>query len=325
MAENFFTTLRDKFQTTDLYKSIYEATEGGDNYYNDNKRPNAVLSDEDQSFVDELPKEVQLDIDRYLSIFKNDPTLVYQYIAEIKEKGTSNLLENRDFVEANASDKFDKMRYDDYKYLNKGTYDLQFDKGSEGAKEFKKAILDTTAVDIVGGAGHGLYQTARGTSALLASLSDLYLDTDYLKVVEEVLPQINLAEVLQRPEPAFAQFVSLLTQYGTPVGIAQKIAKKIIGKATKTALAKKALMSAAATSSVGKVATNAAKFAGYWALPVGISDAVVSATGQETLGGIFGKTEEEGGNWLQQKMLATEPESLEGLEGKEKAAAILRN
>jgi len=326
MADNVFTRLKDKFQETDLYKSIYEATEGGDNYYNDSKKtPNAVLSDADLSFVEELPKEVQLDIDRYLSIFRNDPTPVYNYIADIKEKGTSNLLENRDYVKEFATDKFDKMRYNDYRYLGKATYDLQFNKGSEGAKEFKKAILDTTAVDTAAGIGHGLYQAARGTSELVASLSDLYLDTNYLKTVEEVLPQVDLSELLERPEPAYAQFVSLLTQYGTPIGLAQKIVKKVLGKATKTKLAEKALKSAAATSSVGKGVTNAAKFGGYWALPVGVSDAVVSASGQETLGGIFGKTEAEGGNWLQQSMLATEPESLEGLDGKEKAAAILRN
>jgi len=326
MADNVFTKLKDKFQETDLYKSIYEATEGGDNYFNDSRKtPNAELSDADLSFVEGLPKEVQLDIDRYLSIFKNDPTPVYNYIADIKEKGTSNLLENRDFVNEFATDKFDKMRYNDYRYLGKSTYDLQFNKGSEGAKEFKKAILDTTAVDTAAGIGHGLYQTARGTSELLASLSDLYLDTNYLKTVEEVLPQVDLSELLERPEPAYAQFVSLLTQYGTPVGIAQKIVKKVLGKATKTKLAQKTLKSAAATSSVGKGVTNVAKFGGYWALPVGLSDAIVSASGQETLGGIFGKTQEEGGNWFQQSMLATEPESLEGLDGKERAAAILRN
>ena len=37
MADNVFTRLKDKFQETDLYKSIYEATDGGDNYFNDNK------------------------------------------------------------------------------------------------------------------------------------------------------------------------------------------------------------------------------------------------------------------------------------------------
>ena len=109
MADNVFTKLRDKFQETDLYKSIYEATDGGDNYFNDNKRPSAVLSEADQSFVDKLPKDVQLDIDRYLSIFRNDPSAVYNYIADIKEKGTSSLLEDRDYVEEFATDKFEAL------------------------------------------------------------------------------------------------------------------------------------------------------------------------------------------------------------------------
>ena len=257
------------------------------------------MSDEDQSFVDELPKELQLEINRYLSIFKNDPTPVYNYIADIKQKGNSNLLEDKDYVEEFATDKFDKMRYNDYKYLGKSTYDLQFDKGSEGAKEFKKAILDTTAVDTAAGIGHGLYQATRGTSELLASLSDLYLDTNYLKIVEEVLPQVDLSELLERPEPAYANFVSLLVQYGTPIGLAQKIVKKVIGKATSTALAKKVAKSAAATSTAGKVATNVAKFGGYWAAPVALSDATVSATGQQTVSEIFAKSKEQGGNWIQ--------------------------
>ena len=325
MAENFFTAIKDKFQTTDLYKYIHENTDGGDNYYTDSKKTPAILSEEDQLYVDELPKAEQLDIDRYLDIFKNDPTPVYKYLKEIKEKGTSNLLENSDFIKENVTDKYDKMRYSDYKYLNKATYDLQFRKDSEGAKEFKKAILDSTAVDIVGGAGHGLYTAVRGTSELMASLSDLYLDTNYLKIVEDVLPQVNFNDLVQNEEAVLGNFVSLLVQYGTPFGIAQKIAKKVIGKAVKTQLAAKVAKSAAATSTIGKSATNLAKYGGYWALPAGVTDTIVSATGQETIGSVFGKSKEEGGSWLRDKMLLTEPESLEGLEGKEKAAAILRN
>ena len=325
MAENFFTALKDKFQTTDLYKYIHENTDGGDNYYNDSQKTPAILSEEDQLYVDELPKAEQLDIDRYLDIFKNDPTPVYKHLKEKKEKGTSNLLENSDFIKENVTDKYDKMRYSDYKYLNKATYDLQFRKDSEGAKEFKKAILDSTAVDIVGGAGHGLYTAVRGTSELMASLSDLYLHTNYLKIVEDVLPQVNFNDLVQNEEAVLGNFVSLLVQYGTPFGIAQKIAKKVIGKAVKTQLAAKVAKSAAATSTIGKSATNLAKFGGYWMLPAGVTDTIVSASGQQTIGSVFGKSKEEGGGWLRDKMLLTEPESLEGLEGKEKAAAILRN
>ena len=113
MAENFFTAIKDKFQTTDLYKYIHENTDGGDNYYTDSKKTPAILSEEDQLYVDELPKAEQLDIDRYLDIFKNDPTPVYKYLKEKKEKGTSNLLENSDFIKENVTDKYDKMRYSD--------------------------------------------------------------------------------------------------------------------------------------------------------------------------------------------------------------------
>ena len=329
MAENFFTSLKDKFQDIkdseyfDLPQDLGGEAEGFDQ--SNKTTPKAELSDADRSFVDKLPAEVQVDIDRYLDIFRNDPTPVYKHIAEIKEKGTSTLLETPDWVRENTNDKFDNMRYSDFLTYGKSAFDLAFQRDTEKAKELKKGILGNPVVETVTGVGHGLYTATRGTAELVASLSDLYLDTDYLKVVEDVLPQINLTDLLENPEPAFAQFVSLLTQYGTPVGIAQKIAKKIIGKATKTALGKKAAQSALATSTVGKGVSNVAKFGGYWALPVGLSDATVSASGQETIGGIFGKSEEEGGNWLQQSMLATEPESLEGLDGKERAAAILRN
>ena len=326
MAENFFTSLKSKFQDSGYFDLPQDLGGEAEGFSQSNKTtPKAELSDADRSFVDKLPSEVQVDIDRYLDIFRNDPTPVYKYIAEIKEKGTSSLLETPDWVRENTNDKFDNMRYSDFLTYGKSTFDLAFNRKTEGAKELKKGILGNPVVETITGVGHGLYTAARGTAELLASISDLKLDTQYLTIVQDVLPQVNLTELLENPEPSYAQFVSLLTQYGTPVGIAQKVAKKIIGKATKTALAKKAAQSALATSSVAKGVTNVAKFGGYWALPVGLSDAVVSASGQETLGGIFGKSEEEGGNWLQQTMLATKPESLEGLDGKERAAAILRN
>lgn len=326
MAENFFTELKDKFQETDLYKSIYEATAGENTYaYNNKTIPAAILSEEDQDFVSEQPREVQKDINRYLDIFRNDPSPIYKLLADIKEKGNSELLEDADFVRKNTTDKFDNMRYSDYKTFGKSTFDLAFNRGTEGAKDLREGILGNPVVETITGAGHGLYQATRGTAELAASVSDLYLDTNYLKIVEEVLPQVDLSKLLDNPEPAFAQFVSLMVQYGTPVGIAQKIVKKVIGKATKTALAKKVAASAAATSMVGKTATNVAKFGGYWALPVAITDATVSASGQKTVSEIFGKSTEEGGNFIQDWMQTEGLESLEGIDGKERAARILRN
>ena len=52
----------------------------------DMNKPSAVLSDEYRDFVLELPGDVQADIDRYLNIFKNDPTPVIEFIKEYKIK-----------------------------------------------------------------------------------------------------------------------------------------------------------------------------------------------------------------------------------------------
>ena len=46
----------------------------------DRDKPSAVLDKEYSDFVLELPGEVQADIDRYLNIFKNDPTPVIEFI-----------------------------------------------------------------------------------------------------------------------------------------------------------------------------------------------------------------------------------------------------
>ena len=143
--------------------------------------------------------------------------------------------------------------------------------------------------------------------------------------MKEVLPQVDLKDLLDNPSTRLRTVCIFTNTIRYACWYSTKNCKKIFGKATKTALAQKVAKSALATSTVGKGVSNVAKFGGYWALPIGISDATVSASGQETIGGIFGKSEEEGGNWLQQSMLATKPESLEGLDGKERAAAILRN
>ena len=63
MAESFLDRLRSIGQ--DSYSSPKEKN-----------KPSAVLSDEYRSFVDELPGDVQNEVDRYLNIFKNDPTPV---------------------------------------------------------------------------------------------------------------------------------------------------------------------------------------------------------------------------------------------------------
>ena len=46
----------------------------------DANKPSPVLDDAYSDFVLELPGEVQADVDRYLNIFKNDPTPVIQFL-----------------------------------------------------------------------------------------------------------------------------------------------------------------------------------------------------------------------------------------------------
>ena len=57
-------------------------------------------------------------------------------------------------------------------------------------------------------------------------------------------------------------------------------------------------------------------------LPAAIGDTVVSGQANKTIADIFAK---EDGNWIQKKLVNQKAESLEGLSGKERAAAVLRN
>ena len=125
-------------------------------------------------------------------------------------------------------------------------------------------------------------------------LSDLYLDTETLDNVQKALPEIDLDEVYGNEAGGVAKFTSILTQYGTGFALAQKIAKKVIGKAVSTKLAQKTAKNLAKTKA-GEAGVNLAKFGGYWVLPGFAADTAVSATGQRSVGDVFG---DEEGNFL---------------------------
>ena len=66
-----------------------------------------------------------------------------------------------------------------------------------------------------------------------------------------------------------------------------------------------------------------AKFGGYWALPAFVADTTVSATGQKSVGDIFG---DEEGNFLERALANTQLEEIKNItDPKEYAAAVLRN
>ena len=286
----------------------------------DMNKPSAVLSDEYRDFVLELPGDVQADIDRYLNIFKNDPTPVIEFIKEYQDKGFSNYFDNvKNFVD--IADKKDFARFTDYNYLGKGSYDALYRKDEAGDKARKK-VMDSKLVQATIGPGVGLYTGVRGTAELVSALSDLYLDTETMDNVQKALPEINLDDIYGEDAGGVAKFTSLLTQYGTGFAVAQKIAKKLFGKAAKTKLAQKAA-AVAATNKAANYGVNLAKYGGYWVLPAMVADTTVSATGQKSVGEIFG---DEDGNFLERALANTKLENLEGItDPKEYAAAVLRN
>jgi len=286
----------------------------------DANKPAAILDENYKDFVEELPAEVQLDVDRYLNIFRNDPTPVIEFLDEYKKEGYSEYFkDSKNF--SDIADKKDMGRYADFNMMGKGAYDALYRKDDAGDKARKK-VMESKLVQASLGPGHGIYTAARGTAELVSALSDLYLDTETLDNVQKALPEIDLDEVYGNEAGGVAKFTSILTQYGTGFALAQKIAKKVIGKAVSTKLAQKTAKNLAKTKA-GEAGVNLAKFGGYWVLPGFAADTAVSATGQRSVGDVFG---DEEGNVLERALANTKLESLEGIKDpKEYAAAVLRN
>ena len=308
MAESFLDKLRSIGE--DSYSSPKEKN-----------KPSAVLDDSYQKFVAELPAEVQAEVDRYLNIFKNDPTPVIQFLDEYKNEGYSDYFNVSAFSLRDIADKDDLSRFSDFKYLGPGLYDATY-RQDESGDIARKKITESKTFQAVAGPTHGLYTAARGTAETLSALSDLYLNTETLDNVQKALPEMSLDDIYGDESGGVAKFTSLLTQYGTGFAIAQKVAKKLFGKAAKTKLAERTAKKLS-TTKAGQYGVNLAKYGGYWVLPAFAADTTVSATGQKSVGEIFG---DEDGNFLERALSNTKLESLEGIVNpKEYAAAVLRN
>jgi len=277
-----------------------------------------VLDEKFEDIIGDLPLEIQEDVSRYKNIFKETPIVIENFLTEYRDKGFSDYIDKGRFYKdgIELADK-DQLRYQDYNFLGKGTYDSLYRKDKAG-DEARQKIVESIPGQAILGPTVGLAEAIKGTSELVASLSDLYLDTEILDNVEKAFEGVDINEIYNGDAGTLARFTSLLTQYGTGFAVAQKITKKIAGKAIKTKLAEKAAKKLA-LSEGGK---NLAKFGGYYMLPAGIGDAVVSTSDQQSIGEIFGKQD---GNAVQNLLYNTSLENLEGLTGKERAAALLRN
>ena len=279
--------------------------------------PDLTLDDNFEDLITQLPLEVQDDVLRYKNIFRATPEVV-ETLEEYRDKGFSDYIEKARFYDdgIKLADQ-DQLRFQDYNFLGKGSYDAAYRKDKAGDKA-RQIIQESVPGQLAVGVTTGLGTAVKGTAELVASLSDLYLDTEILDNVELALGDVDINKIYEGDAGTLARFTSILTQYGTGFAIAQKIVKKMAGKAIKTRLAEKAAKKLA-LSEGGK---NLAKFGGYYMLPAGIADTVVSTSDQQSLGEIFGKDD---GNLAQNILYNTSLENLEGLSGKERAAALLRN
>jgi len=156
------------------------------------------------------------------------------------------------------------------------------------------------ALDVVKGTGKGLTQAVEGLLQLGAIPIDLALDSNISKTIQQVFDKIT-------PETATSvgDITSTLVQFGVPGGAALKVAggiSKLKGLSTMTKLS-----SLPTRTSKG---AELVKRAGYFGGIGGITDLAVSTPGSiETLSENLGLVEKT---------------SLEGLEGRERAAELLK-
>ena len=280
--------------------------------------PIIPLEESLEDLIEELPLSVQNDVARYKDIFRETPIVIENYLKEYRDKGFSDYIEKERFRNDNIElSTKDSIRFGDYEFFGKKMYDATYRKDETGDAARKEAKESITGQILIGPAT-GVATAVKGTAELIASLSDLYLDTEILDNVERAFEDVDINKIYDGDAGALARFTSLLTQYGTGFAVAQKIVKKISGKAIKNKLAQKAAIKLAKAPKAEALA----KFGGYWMLPAGLADTVVSSSDQKSVGEIFGKQD---GNAVQSLLYNTSLENLEGLTGKERAAALLRN
>ena len=294
----------------------------------------AALSDDYEIKELELNDETRKKIERAKHIFKNDPKIVEEYIDKIIDATTdeelaeaSNFLNDKKIVDQYIHPN-DVMKWGDWQYFGDQRYDMVYRPDTTAGKKAFRKHQSNPVVQVTKGASVGLYNALAGTTELAAALTDISgLTDDALEKVEKALPAIDLMEVYGDSRGSIAKMTSVLVQYGLGFGVARQIAKRLITKVAKTKLGTAAAKKAASVSLLGKTPLDIASFGGYWVLPAALGDAVVSSQANITLGDIFGNKESQG-HWyspISRALSNSKTESLEGLTGKERAAAVLRN
>ena len=295
------------------------------NYRDTKLNKSAVLEENYVKKIDLLQGRDAVKTDRLLQIFNKDTTIVKKYIDSIIDGNPIDLTDSNFIKKYAHPDDFGK--WSDWNYLGDGRYDLLYRKDTKDGKEATRKVKESFIGQVQIGPTVGLHNAYQGTAELVAVLGDYTGLTDNaLEKLEKVLPAIDLDEIYREGEGGWAKFTGLLVQYGFGYGIATTIARKILTQGAKKNLIKTGLKKARAFKvkgfNVGNHGVDIAKYGGYYILPAAIGDMVVSGQANETIADIFAK---EDGNWIQRKLVNEKSESLEGLTGKARSAAVLRN
>ena len=282
----------------------------------------------------QLSDESRKKVDRYREVFKNSPKMIEMYVDKlISASNQEELIEANEFVKDRKNvnlyaDKKDFTKWSDLSFYGDQRWDMIYRPESKSGKKAFRKYRNNPVVQLGTGVSVGVYNALAGTAELVAALSDVSpLDTDLLSKVEKALPAIDLMDVYGDSRGSIAKMTSVLVQYGIGFGVARQVAKKLIKKVAKTKLGTSAAKKAASVSVLGKTPLDLASFGGYWVLPAALGDATVSSQANITLGDIFGDKEAQG-KWhspIRRALANSKRESLEGLTGKERSAAILRN
>ncbi len=298
---------------------------GKSKFQEEAENPPGILSRDYIKKVQNFTPESKEDIRRFMHLFSRNLKPLEMYIDQMSTEGRSDIKNFSKFMHPE-----DKMKWADYNYLGKKTYDMTYRKDTKRGQQIQKEFTTSPWLQIPAGVSTGVWNTIAGTAELGAALSDLALDTEYLPIIEKALPAVELMDIYGDKAGSVAKFTSILVQYGLGWGIARKIAQKVIGKLAKRKLAQKTagMLDKVKIPNLfgGKTGMDIARFGGYWVLPAAVGDAMVSNQANMTMGDVFGKEDATGVTAPLRKLLMnSKSESLEGLTGKERAAAILRN
>ena len=140
----------------------------------------------------------------------------------------------------------------------------------------------------------GVFDLAKGTGSLLFAGTDLAFDTDFQSAFEEFMED----KEPDRPETWRGELVGLLTQFGVPGGIIQKVVNRI----PKVAKLKNVISK---MKGIKKPVSTVASRVVEGATIVGATDFIASEP--------------------ERPSIFFEPENTEGLTGRKKAAAVFRN